>query len=547
MNKVSRGLNLKRHGYSFALLFLVILYIYSNFLIFKNDVMGLNIKGLPISDSEGWSSCIRSLAIYGALPSDQSVWCNRRPTYVFVGSLIWRVVGSDHRFFLAMNFIFFILLYGILFTLRKLSNHFFVKFLFFATSTFFIWRLLGMTQFMSEQLGILFMMSSVLFFLKYLANHHFINLLLCSFFVLQAELVRPGNVAIISLPIIFYVLSERRMIRIHKLAMLALVPIGTILTLKTFGKVLQYQDFMTNDYSWYGLYGLVHGNKDWTFVFSRYSNQGLSDTQIGQIARDQTISKFIDDPLSVLGYILTNIQHFIFAWAPSALQISSSAWSFVLLGTFALAIKGLLGFRSLNYTEKSLTICAYFAVFAFIAFLGISTIDTFRTLSNSFVLFAFAIIQIVSPLKLIVSTKNSTLEKTSYNLQTGATLVVCCSLMPLVMLIAHFGPSLTLKTQEKAPCVGANEFRFLAQGLQIFSLTQLPKEAQSRWWWKSYQDLDKKSQIYRGFFSSDGQTLSYRSVLVLPKEKEFLEGCIATETPIDESLRNLSLSILRKN
>ena len=545
MDKVSEGLNFKKYKYFAAHSLLFILYVYSNLLIIKNDVMGLNVNGLPISDSEGWSACIHSLAIYGELPSEQTVWCNRRPTYVFFGSLIWRLVGSDQRFFFAMNFLFFIILCAILITLKRLCFNYFVKFLALATGSFVVWRLLGMTQFMSEQFGILLALSSVLFLLKYLVNHNFINLLLSSFFVVQAELARPGNIAIILLPLVFYVLSEARKIQKAKLAMLAILPIATFTLLKVTGKLLNYKAFMTDDYNWYGLYGLVHGNYDWTFVLSKYSNQGLTDTQIGKIAREQTISKFIDDPLQVIGYMLTNIHQSIFVWAPGVLGVSSSLWFVLLLVMTTFAIKRLIVFRSWSIEEKSLMICAYLALFAFVGILGINRIDPFRTLSNSIVVLIPTLIYIVSPLKQKISAENAVSKEFSGMLRSVGTLIACCSLLPLVIALAHLGPNLVPSAGDKADCHGASEFRFLEKGLQVFSLINLPEESKLSWWGKSYESLDKNSQIYRGFFLNEGQTLSYRSVLVMPRDREIIDDCITTETPVDQSLRNLNLSILR--
>ena len=345
------------------------------YLLSRHSSLGFYLNGIPISDSNGWLGCLKSLAYSGSWPVETADWCLRRPFYPLIASQIYKFVPNLNIYFLVFSLFFSVILFFTIKELRRLAGDFVAVIGLLCASI--LWFAYGATQTLSEQVGISLGTLGFCFFLRYISSSQAYALYLGSVFLLIAQLTRPGNVFSYLIPFLLVVLFEnRKFVSLLKLVVFCYLPLFSLVALTR--KIFDIPNFMHSGNGWATIYGLQFGNQSWSSIYSILPDDLTKETEIWNFIRAITIEDIKMHPFNIVDSIFRNILTIV-NFGPLNLQSF-----FVLLSIFAF---------SLYYSHKFGILplqLVFLIVFVFVTELltyGISyNSDPIRTMSTTLIL-----------------------------------------------------------------------------------------------------------------------------------------------------------------
>ncbi len=342
-----------------------------------------NIFGMPMSDSQGWFACIKSLAYFNQWDVQNMEWCNRRPYYPMLASIPYRISGNLEIYFLITSTVFGICIRVLQSELKNVFSNFF-HFLFIA-GLLCTWFIFGAVQILTEQYGIMLTTLTCAFFLRFLRTQKSKDLYVFAICLLIAQQIRPANSLLYLVPIILC-LRYSKSGTVKSFVRLIFGIYVPILSLPLFIRDFSGQDsFMHGLNKWFTIYALQFGNIRWGDAYNAIPRTITSDIEQGAYLRDQVLSSIGTNPLAILSSVIQNlaslaIQPFanpkIFWWIPSI----------AILAIAILMFPRIIHFFAINRNEPLLSLMTLILILSEVIHVGMFyKSDFIRTLSTSYI------------------------------------------------------------------------------------------------------------------------------------------------------------------
>ena len=299
-------------------------------------------------------------------------------------------------YFIAVNLFFSVLITLICIELRKIIN--FVGIILFCIFTARKWLIFGSTQFMSEQFGLLFQILAILAFLHGINRRKTVLKIFAVHLFIIGELIRPGD---IFLPIVIGLvicleIYFREKHSIYRLFFHVFAFFATYTTLNLIAAASHLKQFMNSGNTWATIYGLTHGNADWTLAQNHFAGQYSTEGQLWSLARKASISQFLADPMKTFQAIFSNFIKIFLSLFQSMLGLSFKPMvSALLCFSFVLFFLKKLFETRKDSKYQILSLFGGIWIFESISYGIVYKSDPFRTMSSSvlidalFVLFVF--------------------------------------------------------------------------------------------------------------------------------------------------------------
>jgi hypothetical protein len=523
------------------------------FLIGSNYSINLSMSGMPVSDANGWSSCMRALSIFGEWPENVKSWCYRRPLFPITAQFLYYISGSIHAYLILVNLLFFLTQYFFLKTLKNFSNKLGILLIWFFSTWY--WINFASTQIMSEQLGLILGLAGTLFLWKYLfdkTNIHF-GILSISFLFL-AQAVRPGNLLVFLLPMFLILFDCRKSFR-NVLLKISLPLISIFLIIFGYSRVVAGKDFMSSGNSWSTIYGLTKDNSSWDVAYKDIDSTGLSESEFWGEVRRNAIQQIRDNPETFLNNIFSNGYDFYSLYFFRIMELTHPAQDGKII------INLLIGFiiifsviRLIRIPHQRVDV-RFLIGFAFLFiseffFYGISLLsDPVRAMSSSAILFISMLFIIVLPTKdkKAIKHKQSTKGKLP-NSDKGTNLQILSrnylsALTPvwtliLLLILTPIGSSPDYGVRKLCP---DNSVAVSREGLTMRKKSDITNIVKNYWWFEVVNAVPEGFYL-QGFSINKQQAPVSRSFFIPGDQSVPNIGviCIAPSDFYQEDLQKIS-------
>ena len=426
-----------------------------------------------------------------------------------IAQFLYAIWPSVSGYYTLISLLFALLLTLICLELNRLTH--WAGVLLFAIFSIRIWTTLASTQFMSEELGILLCATAILIALLGVNRRNSI-LLLASIHVLAiAELTRPGNIMfpmLAGILMVFVLIRMKNISRLQALIQIFLL-FSTYFTLNLIGIITRLKNFMNSGNTWATLYGLTHGNTDWTRAYEVFKGQYSTETDLWRLAKDETIHQFISSPLQTMDAVLSNILRAVPLVLHRLLSVNLLT-SQSLFFCFALSI--VLFFRIRNMSEAFrrlyLTVALLLILTELLSYGIVLKSDPMRTMSSTLML-DVAIIILIAFRKRTHSTKAIKKDyNTSARTSTKLNTLICFPAFLIIIFVGtDFSPkSLVLSTSQNE-CVMKGHFQLLPKG-QLVKQGRDIDTSNAQLWWSPLVAKYQQGYFLEGFAAKLGGGLT---------------------------------------
>ena len=515
----------------------------SIYLVLAKVSIGLSMGGLPVSDASGWSSCARSLGLYGVWPANDQQWCFRRPIYPILNSVFFRFFQDStsiliiwNIFFAMSVFIFWRLMLNIFGRLTSL--------ILVALITF-LWVRQGATQFMSEQAGIVFGLLAAYFFWKYLQTHLLLDGYTSLLFISISQVIRPGNISILLfLPALLYFYSqERKKIWIFYFYSASFLPFAIVKFVSWFRGL---SNFMSSENSWATLYGLSKNNSGWDSAYSDLGSPQISGEVFWTRVRSATLENIFENPLSLVLSIKNNSIDLLLNLPDRFLDINLGEESskLILFMTLLIVVNRFLHIRSQENQRqlKSLFVLALILLGSEVFVYSIVLLsDPVRTMSTTFPLMLTLFASLFASANLSNSNKAtiSPLKKKIVVIKASSIPVIF--LLILTIAMSTFGINSSLQIESKN-CVGETSSKLLLKEVPL-TITSEIRTPIREFWWQEYVSRLPDGLLLQGIVVNKNLELIHENLFFpglseLPRNRDYL--CVNKTNMYNDLLSPLS-------
>ncbi len=484
------------------------------FLLINSTSIGLSMSGMPVSDANGWASCIRSLVEYGSWPASDESWCYRRPLYPIIAQIIFFSAGNITIFLLLVNIFFCIAQFYFLKTLGEITTH--VGLIIAWVFTSFYWFNFASTQIMSEQLGLILGISGSTFFWKYISdpNNLTYGLISVNLFIL-GTLVRPGNLLVMLVPVFAILLNAQgRLLQ----AFLKLVVSASAIPLAIFTYISFFarRSFMSGENSWGTIYGLVKNNSSYHVAYVDLYRPGMPENEFWGIVKESSISMIKDDPLNLFRNIFINGNEFFSSYLFRVFGLENISTEAKLILNLTIFLMFLYSFytafkKRLSLHEIRLLVILFCFFISEFIFYGISMYsDPVRAMSTSAILFiSFFIVITFRKVTEPVSTQEKASRKLiptrfRWSFVPAVFLTLSLALTP----IGNYSP-----TRSQYSCSSGME-KVDTAGMIIRQKVEIKNSIKDYWWISVLKDLPSGVFI-QAFTASGSNQPESRSVFIV--------------------------------
>jgi hypothetical protein len=346
------------------------------------------LNGIPITDSKGWFSCVKSLAYSNSWPLENEDWCLRRPFYPLIAAQIFKVTPSLNYYFILCSMIFSVILFFTIIQIRRLFGD--VAGWTGILGASGLWLVYGATHTLSEQVGISFGTLALGLFLHYLHGNGSSSLYIGSIFFLVAQLTRPGNVFSYLIPFLLVLLFENQKVRmlIH-LGFFVYLPLGVLILLVR--KLMGLPNFMHSGNSWATIYGLQFDNQFWSSAYSILPEGVTGEIEVWEFIRKAVVDDIKKHPFNIIESVSANVLNVVDI-GPLNLPIFTLLLVFFVYSVYCTSKKSIL--------PRRLLVLIIFVLSTELVTYGVSyNSEPIRTMSTTLI---FASVIIVSPISILL-------------------------------------------------------------------------------------------------------------------------------------------------
>lgn len=512
------------------------------FLIIKEESIGLSMSGLQISDANGWNACIKSFAHFGKFPVGASDWCMRRPLFPIIAAFEFRIFNSTQILLIFNSFVFGIVSAWAYSKVRKVLSLVLSGFL--LVYIWVYWTIFAATQTMTESFGITLGILSLGFISIFLCDNQFRYLAYCTYALCLANMIRPGNLLAVFVPLIFLaapVFSNRRI----KLSLI-LIAIATLpqFLITSFAKMIGLGNFLHGGNSWATFYGLANGNQDWTAAYKIPKvAQSQSEIQMWELVKTETFKILRENPFDIIKNTFANIAQLVFSnipfFSPRSLPVTTPLKILNLI-----FVTSLVFFLIKFLLNRNLPLVNRLGIFAFLStnviFFGIIyKSDPFRTLSSTQSIFVFVWLYILgnrrgqnerprtrtkkSPR---TNTKKKSEEALIRKVQLPSPILLVlpvCTLITLIFIGPHIAINPKLNVLEK--CRTVSDFRIALGTLDYRKVSSI--HLPGLYWWEDTIKAMPNGYLIQGLAVDENKNIQQINLFVKSEStisKEVLTG-----------------------